>query len=118
MLASASGLFTDEQESDKEEILTIDITWSQFLAAMKTNNRSEMNTYIDVTAQTEFEEIFDALGADVVEIAEQIRAQKPFYVSGDVAVYLLEKQGDDGGTYIHTITFKRQSDGAWKLYQL
>ncbi|WP_020411137.1 hypothetical protein [Microbulbifer variabilis] len=116
LLAGDNGLFSEEDGSD--DIATINTTWNLFLNAMLANDRLNMNKYIDVRSQEKFGQVFDVLGEEVAEVAAQVRTQKPYFISGDVAIFLLEKQGDDGGTYIHTVTYRRQSDGSWKLHQL
>ncbi|WP_444891192.1 FG-GAP repeat domain-containing protein [Microbulbifer sp. DLAB2-AA] len=116
LLAGDDGLFSEENGSD--DIATINTTWNLFLNAMLANDRNNMNKYIDVRSREKFGQVFDVLGEEVAEVAAQVRTQKPYFISGDVAIFLLEKQGDDGGTYIHTVTYRRQSDGSWKLHQL
>lgn len=116
LLAGEGGKFSSGENDN--DLVTINATWTPFQSAILDNNRSNMESYIDSASLASYVNVFDALGHQVNEIAAQIGVQKPLYVSGDIAVFLIEKKTDDGTNSIHSVTYKRQSDGAWKVYQL
>jgi hypothetical protein len=92
--------------------------WDQFRTAMLANNKTEMKKSIHVSAVTRLSTVFDDLGSQLPQIAAQMGTTKPLEIREKTAIFLAEKQGDNGQTYIHAITFVRDPDGSWKLLQL
>jgi|GEM_PF-7078313 len=120
LIASSTGDFIadDGDEGEDSKKASINICWNQFRAAMLANNRAEMEKSIHFSSMARFSNIFDELGNQIPQIAAQMGAMKPLEIRGNVATYLVEKQGDNGSLYIHTVTFVRTWDGSWKLLQL
>ena len=120
LAASSTGDFVADNgvETPESKQVSIATRWNEFRAAMLTNNKAEMKKYIHASAMAPLSEVFDQLGTELSQIATQMGTSKPLEIREKTATFLLEKQGDNGQTYIHAITFIRESDGSWKLLQL
>ena len=54
----------------------------------------------------------------MADVAAQIIRIVPQYVGADAAIYLVEKKNDAGQRYVHTVVFKKQSDGRWAISEM
>jgi len=115
---SGPNSFTLKPKPVTDSDAAIRLLWGDVANAIKNNNRSALTDRFDSSVLNKYNQIFDALGAQLSDVGNQLGEIAPLFVTETTAIYLVTKKGDDGSNYVHTIKFVKNSNGDWKVSEL
>jgi hypothetical protein len=92
--------------------------WGDVAKSLIAGDKNILAQKFDASVINKYSQVFDALDTQLAEIGKQLGDIEPLYVNEDTAVYMVTKKGDNGGDYLHTIKFKRNANGEWKVSEL
>lgn len=92
--------------------------WNKVATALRANNRAELTKYFDPKVMQNYNQVFDMLGSNIIQVGNQLGSIEPMYISETSAEYILTKKGDDGNNYVHIIKFIKDAQGNWKVNSL
>ncbi|MFC1685324.1 hypothetical protein ACFL0R_07655 [Pseudomonadota bacterium] len=114
LLIDASGYFIVTSE---DEELTHDQIWGGFASALSAGNKNLALRYVLESTQNKYAQVIDSLMGSLPEIVSSFSNLKKIESTENMAPYVVSRV-QQGQQYAYIITFIRNKDGVWKLYEM
>lgn len=92
------------------------LAWRNIVNGMLNNNPQSISQYFDPSVASSYQQIFSVLGTELTDIAKNLGTLELLYSTDSIAVFLVSNK--DGGDYVNTVTFQKDSQGNWKVKDL